>query len=182
MEKSDKKKAERSKMQTSRSDGRHTGTPHSPAFPAQPNTTPALCCILTAMSPKCVAEEDQLPELWAHPAVRPQQPHSLGDTEAKQSTTAVDSLQNSLPSPQDSAQNVNESQTKQTPTPQWERELPTVPQLPWLLFQTQHHMQGKMKRSEIAPDVLIQPWGAPGWVCSALRNNTSVEHGRNGLV
>lgn len=73
------------------------------------------------MSPKCVAEEDQLPELWAHPAVRPQQPHSLGDTEAKQSTTAVDSLQNSLPSPQDSAQNVNESQTKQTPTPQWEK-------------------------------------------------------------
>lgn len=96
MEKSDKKKNR--KMQF-RSDGRHTGTPHSPAFPAQPNTTPALCCILTAMSPKCVAEEDQLPELWAHPAVRPQQPHSLGDTEAKQSTTAVDSLQNSLPTP-----------------------------------------------------------------------------------
>lgn len=118
MEKSDKKKNR--KMQF-RSDGRHTGTPHSPALPAQPNTTPALCCILTAMSPKCVAEEDQLPELWAHPAVRPQQPHSLGDTEAKQSTTAVDSLQNSLPSPQDSAQNVNESQTKQTPTPQWEK-------------------------------------------------------------
>lgn len=180
MEKSDKKKQKEARCK--QAEVMEDTQAHLTALHFQHNPTPHQHCILTAMSPKCVAEEDQLPELWAHPAVRPQQPHSLGDTEAKQSTTAVDSLQNSLPSPQDSAQNVNESQTKQTPTPQWERELPTVPQLPWLLFQTQHHMQGKMKRSEIAPDVLIQPWGAPGWVCSALRNNTSVEHGRNGLV
>lgn len=163
-----------------RSDGRHTGTPHSPAFPAQPNTTPALYPHGDVSEMRCRGRS--APRALGSPSCEASQPHSLGDTEAKQSTTAVDSLQNSLPSPQDSAQNVNESQTKQTPTPQWERELPTVPQLPWLLFQTQHHMQGKMKRSEIAPDVLIQPWGAPGWVCSALRNNTSVEHGRNGLV
>lgn len=94
MEKSDKKKAERCNSEVMEDTQAHLTALHF-----QHNPTPHQHCILTAMSPKCVAEEDQLPELWAHPAVRPQQPHSLGDTEAKQSTTAVYSLQNSLPTP-----------------------------------------------------------------------------------